>query len=125
MTKRTFLAACLALAGCVGPREAELDREMDALIEQDKARSRLEQLQRIQDKWRADYDRCTALLTGLRIGTATLKDAFALPCREDKINTTEVVGRTEDQLVYSGLGYLYFTNGVLTGRQIVSYEPLP
>jgi len=77
----------------------------------------------IQDQWLAGYRGCVAQLESLQIGdpvTAT----EGLSCRPDKINITETGGGRVSQWVYDGVGYLYFRDGSLEGRQIVAFEPL-
>lgn len=119
--KRTFsilaAAAATCAAGCY-----------DRFAESDAIQARYEhETNRIQTEYQATSARlaeqseaCLAAISALKIGSEE-NITQNLPCREDKINTTETGDTTLDQWVYRttiGDAYLYFRNGRLVAKQL-------
>lgn len=118
--KSTFfvlaIAATICVAGCYDQFarsdaiEAEYQREMHRINAEHLATS-----QRLAEESEA----CLAAISA-KIGSG-VEVTRTLPCREDKINTTETGDATLDQWVYRttiGDAYLYFRNGLLVAKQL-------
>jgi hypothetical protein len=91
--------------------EAEYQRETQGINAEYLATS-----QRLAEESEA----CLAAISALKIGS-TVDVTQTLPCREDKINTTETGDGTLDQWVHRttiGGAYLYFRNGLLVAKQL-------
>ena len=110
-------AATICVAGCYDQFarsdaiEAEYQRETQRINAEYLATS-----QRLAEESQA----CLAAISTLKIGSE-VEVTQTLPCREDKINTTETGDGTLDQWVYRttiGDAYLYFRNGLLVAKQL-------